>query len=394
MVEEYVKNTLIEHKTTGLMDIKADTACVGIYAYGQCPKAHDIFHEGDCGFCYGDSGTDGSLSTENALFFRMISDVYALEGTKDARCPALGNPWTWNDWRPILGENAWASLLGPLQSAFLAADGKADEIPDDSFALVLASNFLPAVRKLLIPNVGCVHYTAHNSYGDTDPDVGGLVSTENNGSLLAGLKALRYVLNAKVASQFKGLLAEVDSLIESVEGCLKQAYDTHLGFFLQGGRYNLTTREFEWNPGTGATGFAVDCQTWVMSALGKARVDAWFGEGTALKVWNKTAEIGGYKVSCDSGRCIPRGVGFSDNKADQVFSGEWTFGAINLLRILSAEYENIDPTMAIQLQADADGMREQITQELTVMVDFDRTPPAPEKQGDSSKAVKYANKRY
>jgi hypothetical protein len=26
--------------------------------------------------------------------------------------------WTWNDYRPVLGENSWANLLAPLQVAY------------------------------------------------------------------------------------------------------------------------------------------------------------------------------------------------------------------------------------------------------------------------------------
>ena len=50
---------------------------------GECTEA--------CGFCYGDEGSnaDKSLPTDSALFFRMISDFYALDGVLDERCPEL-----------------------------------------------------------------------------------------------------------------------------------------------------------------------------------------------------------------------------------------------------------------------------------------------------------------
>merc|ERR1711988_88149 len=44
--------------------------------------------------------------------------------------------------------------------------------------------------------------------------------------------------------------------------------------------------------------------------------------------------------------------------------------------------------------AEAAFIRSAAHQELDTTVEFNRKPPAPERQGGSSKAVKYANKRY
>ena len=62
----------------GLTGAGADAACKGVISDGECvDKTH--IDAGACGLCYGD-GPDKSLPTENAYFYRMISDVYAYEG--------------------------------------------------------------------------------------------------------------------------------------------------------------------------------------------------------------------------------------------------------------------------------------------------------------------------
>ena len=62
----------------GLTGAGADAACKGVISDGECvDKTH--IDAGACGLCYGD-GPDKSLPTENAYFYRMVSDVYAYEG--------------------------------------------------------------------------------------------------------------------------------------------------------------------------------------------------------------------------------------------------------------------------------------------------------------------------
>lgn len=103
--------------TCQFSDIRGDAPCKGVLVTGKC---HDPEHTGSCGFCYGDgTAPESSLPTSNAWTFRMIADYWALDGTVDARCPDKNHRWTWNDYRPVLGENSWANLLAPLQVAIL-----------------------------------------------------------------------------------------------------------------------------------------------------------------------------------------------------------------------------------------------------------------------------------
>ena len=72
--------------------------------------------------------------------------------------------------------------------------GTVEAIPTNDLAIDMALNFLPSLEKMLIPSVGAIYYAPHNTIVDGTIDVGFSVSTENNVSLLGGLKALRYYL--------------------------------------------------------------------------------------------------------------------------------------------------------------------------------------------------------
>lgn len=65
-------------------------------------------------FSYGDAHWRGAPG----YFFRTVVDQYANED------PMTGKTVTMMDWKPITGENAWCTMLGPLQTAILA-HGKA-----------------------------------------------------------------------------------------------------------------------------------------------------------------------------------------------------------------------------------------------------------------------------
>jgi hypothetical protein len=92
-----------------------------------------------------------------------------------------------------------------------------------------------------------------------------------------------------------------------------------------------------------------------MSVLGAPTVDGWFGAGTALSIWETAMKLGGYVYDCiviifsllfkknklivgiryDPSSDTVQGMGYSMNQQAEAFSGEWTFGAINMLRIFA-----------------------------------------------------------
>jgi len=148
-----------------------------------------------------------------------------------------------------------------------------------------------------------------------------------------------------------------------------------LGYFRQGGTYDPISKQFYW--ATGSALFAVDCQTWAMSVINPLLIDQWFGPGTSHSIWKKTKTLGGFKCSTENGWCD--GVGFTENQADQVFSGEWTLGAINMLRIFAKEYS--DPSFMNEAQHMLDSVNSQLFKSETI-------------DGKPVVGILYANKRY
>lgn len=112
-----------------------------------------------------------------------------------------------------------------------------------------------------------------------------------------------------------------------------------------------------------------------MSVLGGTWVDATFGAGTALNVWQQTKKIAGFNFNPSS--TYVDGVGYSDNSQEQVFSGEWTLGAVNLLKNLATAF----PDQKATLLSEAQFMRDAVEKQLQFA-----SPYGP--------SLKYASKRY
>jgi len=127
---------------------------------------------------------------------------------------------------------------------------------------------------------------------------------------------------------------------------------------------------------TGNEAFAVDCQTWTMSVIGPKTIDSWFGAGTAANIWATAKKIGGYNYV--SWTQAVDGMGFSVN-TDQVYSGEWSLGAINMLRVLAQSTSNSSYT------DEAKNMRDSISYSLTQTITVN---------GQDLVGVVYSNKRY
>jgi len=370
VAQKYESDTLIGDKTFQFGNIRASAACGGIMYYNKCTDGQQT---GACGFCYGQNGV--TLDSKHAYFFRMLSDVYAFEGTIDQRCPEKKLEWTWNDWRPVTGENAWANLIGPFQVAFLQAGKNAGAISDDSNAMILGVIMFQAFQTMQLPN-GAIAYAPWNTYDFLNPALGGTASTENAASSLAGLRMLLYILQNNPNTQYKSLIPSVQTVITGLMSFLKSAYNPSNGYFYQGG--TLTNGNWQWNTDP-STMFAVDCQTWVMSVIGPSQVDQWFGQGTALKIWDTTMKLGGYVY--DPSSDTVQGVGYSLNAGYNVFSGEWSFGALNMLRIFATYYT--DATTQSKLLYQANLIRQNIESRLTY----------PDNDLQST-IVWYANKRY
>jgi len=369
---DYETNVLIADKTLQFGNIRGSATCKGIMYTGDCK---DTQENGACGFCYGGWNDKGvSLDNSQAYFFRMVSDVWAYEGTVDARCPERNMPWTWNDWRPVAGENAWTSFTGPLQVAYVMANKNPNGISDNSNAMKLAIAMFKTFQMQQMPN-GAIAYAPWNTWDDQNSALGGTASIENCASSLAGIKALLYIIQQNQNTQYKNLIPQIQDVITKLTNFIKAAYDPSVGYFLQGGSYDKAWK-FSWNKDYNST-FAVDCQTWVISVLGAPTIDGWFGAGTTLKIWQNTKLIGGYAYDSFSDTVL--GLGFSKNQEVQIFSGEWSLGAVNMLKILANQL----PNSRTKLLNEADIIRQAVDDSLTF---YDVSI--------NSDIVNYATRRY
>eukprot|EP01102_Stenamoeba_stenopodia_P001535 TRINITY_DN1133_c0_g1_i1.p1 TRINITY_DN1133_c0_g1~~TRINITY_DN1133_c0_g1_i1.p1 ORF type:complete len:173 (+),score=34.44 TRINITY_DN1133_c0_g1_i1:116-634(+) len=100
-----------------------------------------------------------------------------------------------------------------------------------------------------------------------------------------------------------------------------------------------------------------------MTVLGQQFVDQNYGAGTAYNVWQKTKQLAGYYLPNGS----LGGVGYTNDtavNATQIWSAEWTFGAINMCNKLAYEYSLIGETdYSESLLADALSMEQALWQQ-------------------------------
>lgn len=329
----------------------------------------------DNGFLY-----DGETIVDpaSAFSFRMLGRSWLSEdpflgteyaGLINAVDLPSGNPAyapgkvNWSDWKPVMGENAWAFLLGPLQAANLhhREQLKSAFVPFEDAAIQNALAVLPAFSALQSP-VGGVYYAPgfmDEGQSNANPFI---VALENNFSLYAGLRVFDEILGTMLNNQALGQ-AEKASIIsarntiavllhggvdrgQSTAGLLSffrnQAW--HDGGFVQGGLANDPAQSAAWVPTLSPQ--AIDVNTWGIAALGAEMVDEWFGFAASFRAWEKVKAWGGYGVGSTLW-----GVGYSDvdgngqlangDYRQGVMSAEWTAGAINMVRSMIAHYREI-----------------------------------------------------
>lgn len=332
---------------------------------------------GAAGFTYNGKAVGnlpGQIRPENTLIFRTLSDQYAqpdpLDGKKTADEMPNGNPvLRHEDWKPIVGEQPWATDLGPLQVAHKTHQGN---IPLQSDEVKLALSILPALEALQSPIGGIYH--APEGTADKDPRE---ISNENQLSLVGGLRMLLEVLEKnKDASGVAEHIRIVKKILNGEAGqpgimdyLKNHAFNPRMGVFDQGGF--LIDGLFKHTED-----LAVDVQTWGIMVLGPGLIDEWFGEGAAYKMWKQVKERAGYFDE----KGTLRGVGFTDGH--DITSAEWGFGAVMAGRSLARHYEKAQQKWSQEALQDSITLRNGIENDLRV------TFP------DGSVAYKYANKRY
>lgn len=314
---------------------------------------------------YGDQATMLEPDGQSAFFFGAISEHHdLLDPLTGASClpPELGGDrLVWNFYDPFLGENSWAALLGPLQVAHRRQHAEQGSSADP--AVRLARSILPAC-KAMQSAVGGVY---------ARPSVRGrpqerLISNETNLTLYAGLVMLRQAIQAIPGLQ--STVLEVDGLLDG----LRDYFLHHLAGTVDGElRFHAcgSFGEEGFRPGVTSDGrpapFAADVHTWGLSILGVDEVDSRHGHGACVALWEAVKRHAGFYDDTASG--VVRGVGFSSGPRGEpihdVCSPEWTFGAINMCRIVAAEYElpgrHRDPDLARILRRDERSMIEGVS---------------------------------
>ncbi len=317
-------------------------------------------HCSNNGFSYGYGKTATNIQNlQYAYAFRMLGPSYLVndpfKNTGYASYVTDGSKVTtsqkgqvtWADWKPITGENAWAFLLGPIQSANLLAHGK--PLSTANIGLNNALNFLWSLQRMQTP-IGAFYYAMQGSAGNTGKAVpAGTISTENNASLLGGLTVLQKTIQNIPGWQHDPKLTAANNVINimiyggnlpqggttaGLVGYFKNnAWNKNENIFYQGGTYLNGTFKPTSIP------FALDVNTWGILALGPKTIDSWWGPGTAYKIWEAARAKAGY-FGPDHQLW---GVGYTDQSAasaKKVLSGEWTAGAITSVHMLIQYYQH------------------------------------------------------
>jgi len=347
--------------------------------HGHNGQASDPVSEGANRATTQSDGTftyNGKVITDpsQAFFFRMVSKQWlatdpfigteyekyiSTKGLPEDNPDYSQGKVSWADWKPITGENAWAFLIGPLQSDYIKyvqIQGK-KHVPFSATSIQNALHVLDAFEALQ-SEIGGIFYATEGSLGNVgdDPINPYEISVENNASALGGLwifqdllklcyehdQELNFIQKESVISA----IDQIDRMVEKMLSFFKEyAWDEKQGIFLQGGFAERGT----WTPTYSPK--AVDVQTWTIAVLGQERVDTWHGFGSAYRAWESTKQWGGYFGP--DGELW--GVGYSDEDDNALYSAEWTIGAINLVRSLIQGYEGSDEIVN-QLKSDEKSM--------------------------------------
>lgn len=335
---------------------------------------------------YGDDRRALTSKGDSAFFFGSICDRFHLvdphTGASHFSKELGGAALSWNFYDPFLGENSWAALIGPLQAAWLTSRGGA--IDADGEALQLALSLVPACVAMQSA-VGGI-YARPAASGRSQER---LIANETNLTLYAGLSMLRQVM-----LDVPGLQERVDEVDRLRSGLLRYFRQHLIGEV--GGELRVHTCgafvDGAFRPGAMANGetarFAADAHTWGMSILGVDEIDGRHGPGASFRLWETVKRHAGFYAEGEPAG-PPGGIGFSSGPAGDpihdVCSPEWTFGAINMCRILSAEYDapgaHHDAALAARLREDEQSM-------LRGVAAFEVSPPTEA----ASRAFLYVNR--
>ena len=306
--------------------------------------------------CYNpnDCAKNNVTSTDNAYFIKFIAPLTShlvdpLDGTSNNN---------WVEYGAVTGEQAWAALIGPIQTAYLLNGGSVGNKywANDDW-IDIAINTLPSLQMMQDSTSGGVYRdVVPNGVKPTDDPAKYFdISTENDQSLYAGLSMLKTALNARknlptgnASNTYTQAIANIDDMQEKLRKFFVNSIVTHS---FDGEDYtfvssSLNTHTDNWD----ATTFAVDTQTWGISVflsdpkLRDAIVNS-RDKYIFYKLWQSAINLSGYHDA--DGKLL--GVGYTyQNPGDDYYqmSGEWTLGAINAAIDLIQYYSSLDDDKA------------------------------------------------
>jgi hypothetical protein len=268
--------------------------------------------------------------------------------------------------------------LGPLQNLFIkncSHINKFGTFKDAPGEVQLAVSILPAAQALMSPLGSLYHCPLGAKMYPPDDKEETNVSNENNFSAYAAFKALYFVLDYYYTGGDNTLDAAKQTAAKIIKGLdswfasyLLPAKIAGTDVISQGGHVTFDG-VYQYQQGDQA--FAVDCQTWGLLVVGQKKFDtAYASKGvTAYDIWQNAKSLAGYYINGQLAGMGYTTSGTNGTKPD-IWSGEWTWGAIFMCRKLSSEYRAAGRSdWADSLAADADSMTTLMKQEVVVCKD-------------------------
>jgi len=289
---------------------------------------------------------------QRGFIFRIINanGRYNTRDPLDGKTRLNGFPnWPtvhWEDWKPVAGENAWVVMAAMhlYHKKYPAERSKTYAHVPEAVELKLAEEIARAAILLQADNGGIRMapkgtYRNPKDFQSEEIKQGEWwyyqISSENNISWYAAFRMLYQVTGHE----------KYKSAMDGVERYFQAVWDPEERYFYQGMHY----AQGQWH--TNNDHFALDVQTWGVAAFGAQKIDQWFGEGTAWRMWQKSRELSG--VRDEQGDLL--GVGYTIEH-DRL-SVEWTAGAVLAAKCLAWYYSGTHPHWAREALSDAKSMR-------------------------------------
>jgi hypothetical protein len=321
----------------------------------------------------------------------------------------------WPEWSAVTGEEAWAVLIGPIQSIYQLNKGDSNPAWSSTSQagdyIQLGINALDAIKQMQAPSGGVYRNVALPGQSQNFD-----ISLENNFSLYAGLNMLQTALKARVSTNQNKLKTinpkdtqntnSLQKIIHSDEDDIQKIIGIKKGmvkFFAGQGGVTVFNRAGNYfyssaNGSTPGQTFAVDVQTWGATVIATSKKDKTeptdpdllqtmtdtYGSDVMYNMFEAAIKESAYR---DNDNKL-LGVGYTSQKPTDNFyelSGEWTLGAINAAIVLADHYKN-DADKYATLISEAHNMMIGVTKEASSL----QGPPS---GGTSRLSYLYANKR-